>query len=149
MLYLIPIFVGIGVNEYKEYVRVPIEFTVLFLCAVGFYVYVSTAADVGKTEPRKQVQIERGRRNELEASVENGVKNGYKFYANNDKVELSDVDLSEYSIKIDAEKKKIILSRRWFYMIKHLVQIYTYAGLSAICKSDSFYSCMDDFGYCS
>ena len=40
------------------------------------------------------------------------MKNGYKFYANNDKVELSDVDLSEYSIKIDAEKKKIILSRR-------------------------------------
>lgn len=30
----------------------------------------------------------------------------------NDKVELSDVDLSKYSIKIDTKKKKIILSRR-------------------------------------
>lgn len=111
LLYLIPIFVGIGINEYKEYVRFPVEFTVLFLCAVGFYVYVSSAADAGKAKSRKQVQIEKEQRNELETSVENSVKNGYKIYANNDRVELSDVDLSKYSIKIDTKKKKIILSK--------------------------------------
>lgn len=70
----------------------------------------SDTANEAKT--RKQVQIEKEQRNELETSVESGVKNGYRIYANNDKVELSDVDLSEYSIKVDTKKKKIILRRR-------------------------------------
>lgn len=111
LFYLIPIFVGIGVNEYKEYVHVPIEFTVLFLCAVGFYVYVSTAADVGKAEPRKQVQIEKEQRKKLEASVKYDAKNGYKIYVDGTEVEYDNIDLRKYSIKIDTKKKKIILSK--------------------------------------
>lgn len=109
LLYLIPIFVEIGVNEYKEYVPCPIRYTVLFLFAIGCYVDASDSADEAKT--RKQVQIEREQRNQLEASVKNGVEDGYKIYVDGNEVEYDNIDLSKYSIKIDTKKKKIILSK--------------------------------------
>lgn len=109
-LFILPLLCDVSTAEYMRYVPCPIRYTVLFLFAIGCYVDASDTANEAKT--RKQVQIEKEQRNELETSVESGVKNGYRIYANNDKVELSDVDLSEYSIKVDTKKKKIILRRR-------------------------------------
>lgn len=108
-LFILPLLCDVSIAEYMRYVPCPIRYTVLFLFAIGCYVDASDTANEAKT--RKQVQIEREQRNQLEASVKNGVEDGYKIYANNDRVELSDVDLGKYSIKIDAEKKKIILSK--------------------------------------
>lgn len=68
-------------------------------------------ANRDKIEAKKQVRIEKEQRNELETSVESGVKNGYRIYANGNEVEYDNIDLSKYSIKIDTKKKKIILSK--------------------------------------
>ena len=106
-LFLVPIFWWISKNECKEYVRLPIEFTVLFLCALCAKNYMQTH----KVKSNKKIQTEEEQWRKLESMIRNDTKNGYKIYIDGSEVEYDNVDLSAYNIKINTETKKIILSR--------------------------------------
>lgn len=68
-------------------------------------------ANRNKTEAKNKVQSEKEQRKVLEASVKDCAEDGYKIYVAGIEVEYDNIDLSKYSIKIDAGKKKIILSK--------------------------------------